>query len=172
MNTPTIEQLRAALDAWQPGGRDGWTSPGEAKAPLSERDVEVLIEACAGDGVLSAAQFEKLVCVIGVQQGLDYRWQCYIGKTVYGKRRKVDIVLRHATTGHRLAVECKYQEVSGTADEKLPYAVLNQKTLPIPGVIVFGGRGWSDGSLPWLCANAQATDLANWLDWVRFFFGI
>jgi hypothetical protein len=172
----SMEQLTlatAALDAWTPRSTSGWVTPADAGAHLTDSDVQALVTACAeGATVINATQFEKLVCLVAMHQGLDFRWQCYIGKTIYGRRRKVDVVLRHAATGHRLAVECKFQDSSGTTDEKLPYAVLNQKTLPIPGVIVFGGKGWSDGALPWLCANAQATDLANWEDWVRFFFGV
>ncbi len=169
----SLEKLLLAVAEWEPRQKDGWIARDAANLPVSVEELERLVTADAENKTtLAASQFERLVCLVAVLQGLDYKWQCYIGKTVYGKRRKVDLVLKQSATGARLAVECKYQDTSGTADEKLPYAVLNQRTLPIPGVIVYGGHGWSDGCIPWLCANSQATDLNNWADWVRFFFGI
>src|SRR5438132_9036446 len=56
--------------------------------------------------------------------------------------------------------------VAGTADEKLPYAVLNLQTLPLPGVIVYGGGGFHQGALHWLCANTRATDIARLAEWL------
>src|SRR5205823_6552066 len=60
----------------------------------------------------------------------------------------------------------------GTADEKLPYAVLNLATLPLPGVIVYGGGGFHQGALHWLCANTRATDISRLGDWLTVFFAL
>ena len=86
--------------------------------------------------------------------------------------REVDVLFRDARNGNRLAVEAKYQRVKGTADEKLPYAVLNQETLPLPSVIVYGGGGFHLGALHWLCANARATDIAGLAEWLTVFFAL
>ena len=66
----------------------------------------------------------------------------------------------------------KYVRVAGTADEKLPYAVLNLTTLPLPGVIVYGGGGFHQGALHWLCANTRATDIARLPEWLTVFFAL
>src|SRR5205085_1066638 len=95
---------------------------------------------------LSAAEFERVIALTGSSLGLDYRRRLTVGKTIYGKDREVDVLFRDARNGNRLAVEAKYQRVTGTADEKLPYAVLNLTTLPLPGVIVYGGGGFHQGA--------------------------
>ena len=102
----------------------------------------------------------------------DARRKLVVGKTVYGRDREVDVLFRDARNGNRLAVEAKYQRVAGTADEKLPYAVLNQQTLPLPGVIVYGGGGFHLGALHWLCANTKATDIARLPEWLTVFFAL
>ena len=109
---------------------------------------------------------------MGLGLGLDYRRKLVVGKTVYGRDREVDVLFRDARNGNRLAVEAKYQRVAGTADEKLPYAVLNQQTLPLPGVIVYGGGGFHLGALHWLCANTKATDIARLPEWLTVFFAL
>jgi hypothetical protein len=119
---------------------------------------------------LSAAEFERLIALIGVQLGLDYRRKLTVGKTIYGKDREVDLLFRHGEL--RIAVEAKYQHGRGTADEKLPYAAKNLETLPLPGVIVYGGGGFSPGALHWLCANTKATDVAHLSEWLAVFFAL
>ena len=121
---------------------------------------------------LTAAEFERLIALFGLGLGLDYRRKLVVGKTVYGRDREVDVLFRDGRNGNRLAVEAKYQRVAGTADEKLPYAVLNQKTLPLPGVIVYGGGGFHLGALHWLCANTKATDIARFPEWLTVFFAL
>jgi len=121
---------------------------------------------------LSAAEFERLIAAAGLGLGLDYRRKLVVGKTVYGRDREVDVLFRDARNGNRLVVEAKYQRVAGTADEKLPYAVLNQQTLPLPGVIVYGGGGFHLGALHWLCANTKATDIARLPEWLTVFFAL
>src|SRR5256885_7449468 len=97
---------------------------------------------------LSALEFERVIALVGLSLGLDCRRRLTVGKTIYGKDREVDVLFRDARNGNRLAVEAKYQRVTGTADEKLPYAVLNLATLPLPGVIVYGGGGVPPGRPP------------------------
>src|SRR5256885_10441922 len=102
---------------------------------------------------LSALEFERVIALVGLSLGLDCRRRLTVGKTIYGKDREVDVLFRDARNGNRLAVEAKYQRVTGTADEKLPYAVLNLATLPLPGVIVYGGGGVPHRGLPPPCAQ-------------------
>src|SRR5256885_11249048 len=102
---------------------------------------------------LSALEFERVIALVGLSLGLDCRRRLTVGKTIYGKDREVDVLFRDARNGNRLAVEAKYQRVTGTADEKLPYAVLNLATLPLPGVIVYGGGGVPPGAVPSLVAE-------------------
>jgi hypothetical protein len=166
-----IPDLLAALIAWDPGGVDNWVIASRASLPLTAEEARLL--AARVDSLeLAAAEFERLIALVGSSLGLDYRRRLTVGKTIYGKDREVDVLFRDARNGNRLAVEAKYQRVAGTADEKLPYAVLNMATLPLPGVIVYGGGGFHQGALHWLCANTRATDIARLAEWLTVFFAL
>lgn len=70
-----------------------------------------------------------------------------LGKTIIGKNRKLDCLVLRKTDQRALALECKYQQVAGTTDEKIPYALLDLEALWIPGCLVYAGEGWSEGVL-------------------------
>jgi|GEM_PF-1192058 len=166
-------ELIALLRAWEPGGTDRWVLGGEEAARLPMTQVECRTLARQIDEhELSSGEFERLIALSGLTLGLDFRRKLTVGKTIYGRDREVDVLFRHAQSGNRLAVEAKYQRVKGTADEKLPYAVLNLTTLPLPGVIVYGGGGFHEGALHWLCANTKATDIARLPEWLTVFFAL
>ena len=166
-----VPELFAALRGWDPGGLDRWVVAADGALPLTAEEARLL--ASRVDALeLSPPEFERVIALVGVTLGLDYRRKLTVGKTIYGKDREVDVLFRDARNGNRLAVEAKYQRVTGTADEKLPYAVLNLATLPLPGVIVYGGGGFHLGALHWLCANTRATDIARLAEWLSVFFAL
>jgi PD-(D/E)XK nuclease superfamily domain len=70
-----------------------------------------------------------------------------LGKTIIGKDRKIDVFVVRAPDQRAIAIECKYQEVQGTTDEKIPYALEDLRALWIPGCLVYAGDGWSSGVL-------------------------
>src|SRR5205814_9387400 len=159
-----VPELIAALRAWEPGGIGSWVLAAKAQLPLTAEECRLLAQKI--DALeLSAMEFERVIALVGLSLGLDCRRRLTVGKTIYGKDREVDVLFRDARNGNRLAVEAKYQRVTGTADEKLPYAALNLPTLPLPGVIVYGGGGFHQGALHWLCANTRATDFARLSVW-------
>ena len=166
-----LPELIAALRGWEPGGIGSWVVASKAQLPLTAEEAQLLAQKIE-TLELSALEFERVIALIGVCLGLDYRRRLTVGKTIYGKDREVDVLFRDARNGNRLAVEAKYQRVTGTADEKLPYAVLNLATLPLPGVIVYGGGGFHQGALHWLCANTRATDISRLGDWLTVFFAL
>jgi hypothetical protein len=163
----------AALRTWDAQGLGGWMIAREIihKLPLAPDEVQALASALP-EVELTAPEFERLIALVGAHLGLDYRRKLLVGKTIYGKDREVDLLFRDPRTGMRLAVEAKYQRVAGTADEKLPYAAKNLETLPLPGVIVYGGGGFNLGALHWLCANTRATDVARLAEWLTVFFAL
>ncbi len=168
-----LPDLFAALRNWDPMGLDRWVIAADEKARLPLTPEEARLLASRVDSLeLSPQEFERIIALSGVSLGLDYRRKLTVGKTIYGKDREVDVLFRDARNGSRLAVEAKYQRVAGTADEKLPYAVLNLQTLPLPGVIVYGGGGFHLGALHWLCANTRATDIARLVEWLTVFFAL
>jgi len=49
-------------------------------------------------------------------------------------------------------IECKWQQVSGSVDEKLPYLYLNCiENMPEDHIIlIIDGKGWKEGAIQWL----------------------
>ena len=81
-----------------------------------------------------------------------YVRQHSIGLGIYQTPIKVDFFIRarqHYPDG--LVIESKWQDVSGSADEKLPYLVANiRECFPSPAVIVIDGDGFRSGAILWL----------------------
>lgn len=90
------------------------------------------------------------------RRGLSVYDEVTLGTSIIGKRRRIDLFL-HERDGNRvLALECKYQDSSGTADEKLPYALQDLAALRVPACVVYAGSGFSAGVLHLL----QGSELA------------
>ncbi len=86
-----------------------------------------------------------IVSVYG-PRGISLYDELTIGTSIIGKPRRVDL-LALDTTGRGLALECKYQDSSGTVDEKIPYALADLDALKMPAILVYAGAGFSDGVL-------------------------
>lgn len=86
-------------------------------------------------------------------RGLRVFREVNIGKSVIGKNRRIDVF---AVCGDKaLAIECKFQQTSGTTDEKIPYALKDVAAMWVPAVIVYSGDGWSDGVRHMLRSDTQ-----------------
>lgn len=68
-----------------------------------------------------------------------------IGKSIIGKNRRIDVMVVCEEQNHAVAIECKYQSVKGTVDEKIPYALQDMESMQMDGYIVYSGDGFSDG---------------------------
>lgn len=79
-------------------------------------------------------------------RGLRVYDEVLLGTSIIGKQRRIDLFVL-GPEGLALCVECKYQDSSGTADEKIPYAINDMASQRIPGVIVYAGSGFSAGVL-------------------------
>lgn len=72
------------------------------------------------------------------------------GADLYGKERKCDFILYHPARYPRaLILESKWQQSSGSVDEKFPFLVLTIKESRLDTVVVLGG-GYSAGAERWL----------------------
>jgi hypothetical protein len=89
------------------------------------------------------------------QRGLQVYEEVYLGTTIIGKQRRIDLFVL-GPDSKALCVECKYQDSSGTADEKIPYALNDLAAQRIPGVIVYAGGGFSAGVLHLLQGSEYA----------------
>jgi hypothetical protein len=89
-------------------------------------------------------------------RGLVVYREVPLGKSIIGKNRRIDIFALHESTDRALAVECKYQQTGGTADEKLPYTLSDLSAMHIPAFAVYAGKGFSEGVLHMLRASEIA----------------
>jgi hypothetical protein len=60
-------------------------------------------------------------------KGIVVYTEVSLGKTIIGKNRKLDVLALRKADQRALALEAKYQEVQGTTDEKIPYALQADK---------------------------------------------
>lgn len=71
-------------------------------------------------------------------EGLKVYSEVWVGSRFVGKKRKLDIVLSFKDSS--LGIEAKTQQTSGTAYQKLAYAIDDSHKCPIPTLIVFSGE--------------------------------
>jgi hypothetical protein len=84
-----------------------------------------------------------------------YAKQVYIGEGIYGSDIYVDFyIIGSASISSGLIIECKWQQTSGSVDEKLPYLNLNiQKCYPTQALVLIDGGGMKAKAISWLAAQ-------------------
>jgi hypothetical protein len=110
--------------------------------PLTGREYADLI------GAYVVRNFER--------RGVAVYREVFIGKSIIGKNRIIDILVIDEARRDGLAIECKYQSSQGTVDEKIPYALDDMRAMRMPGIIVYAGGGFSPGVLHMLRASDMA----------------
>jgi len=72
--------------------------------------------------------------------------------TVYDHQGNTEFLLISKKYDLRIRIECKWQQVSGSVDEKLPYLYLNTiEAMPENSImILIDGTGWKAGAIKWL----------------------
>ncbi len=96
-----------------------------------------------------------LLCAYG-KRGIQLYEEVSLGTSIIGKQRRVDLLVVLPSGGEAIALECKYQDSSGTTDEKIPYALDDLRALRIPAVIAYAGSGFSEGVLHLLQSSSLA----------------
>ena len=90
------------------------------------------------------------------ERGIKVYEEVNVGTSIIGKQRRVDLFILSPVEKRALALECKYQDSSGTADEKIPYTLQDLAALRMPSALAYAGTGFSEGVLHLL----QASELA------------
>ena len=72
--------------------------------------------------------------------------------TIYDHNGKTEFLLLSEKFKKEIRIECKWQQTSGSVDEKLPYLYLSaiEKMPEEEIIILYGGAGWKSGAIPWL----------------------
>jgi hypothetical protein len=77
-------------------------------------------------------------------------------KTIYNTKGKTEFLLV-LTGDYHIRIECKWQQVSGSVDEKFPYLFENMKTVEEPEVIILlDGGGYKKEARNWLIEKCKA----------------
>jgi hypothetical protein len=122
--------------------------------------------------VHSGAELRDKVVELGRRLGLDARAEVRVARRLWGAVRCIDVVLTRADTGKTLGVECKYQGGGGSAEEKVPATIQDIAAWPIPGIVVFGGEGFSPNMVAYFHSTGKAVALDELDPWLRLFFGL
>ena len=119
-----------------------------------------------GDGLATA------VVALGAELGLEAREQVRVARRIWGAERRIDVVLIHPVSRKTLGLECKFQAVVGSAEEKIPATIKDIDAWPIPGLVVFAGAGFSDNMRSFLVSTGKAVELDELRPWLCLFFGL
>ncbi|MEJ7729267.1 MAG: PD-(D/E)XK nuclease superfamily protein [Polyangiaceae bacterium] len=122
--------------------------------------------------VQSGDQLCKIVVALGLDLGLQAREQFKLGRRIWGAERRIDVILTNPADRRRLGVECKYQGTTGSAEEKIPAIVQDIAAWPIPGLVVFGGEGFSNHMRSFLLSTGKAIHVDDLEAWLRLYFGL
>jgi PD-(D/E)XK nuclease superfamily protein len=112
------------------------------------------------------------VAALAQSLGLDASTQVKVGRRLWGAVRKIDVVAIHPATRKTLGLECKFQGVVGTAEEKIPATIQDIVAWPIPGLVVFAGPGFSENMRAFLLSTGKAVEFEDLHQWLALFFGL
>ena len=84
-------------------------------------------------------------------------------QSIYNHSGKTEFLLLSHKHDLKIRIECKWQQVAGSVDEKLPYLYLNTiEAMPENDIIiVIDGKGWKSGSIGWLKDAVRQKKYAN-----------
>ena len=119
-----------------------------------------------GDGLV------KAVAQLAQELGLEAKEQVRVARRIWGAVRKIDVVLTHPQTRKTLGIECKFQAVTGTAEEKIPSVIEDIGAWPIPGIVVFAGEGFTENMKMFLVSTGKAVEFPELKPWLCLFFGL
>jgi len=122
--------------------------------------------------VAGGSELRDKVATLATELGLDVRTEVKVGRRLWGAVRSIDVVLTRKETGKTLGIECKYQGIGGSAEEKVPATIQDIAAWPIPGLVVFGGDGFSTNMVAFFHATGKAVSLSELEPWLRLFFGL
>ena len=122
-----------------------------AQANLTGNRLERFIENTLLDcGYQKVKDKQKLVQSRNINEP-SYTRRAHIGTTIYGTPLRCGFLVVHPQKWRQgLVIEAKWQQVSGTVDEKFPYLVHNVYASEYDTILVIDGGGYRPGALEWL----------------------
>lgn len=116
----------------------------------------------------TGAVLEEMILPALKRGGYDYQTQQHIGQRFGGGKHFVDVIAKR--DDQRFLVSLKWQQVSGTAEQKVPFEVICLADAVLTGTfskayLVLGGEGWKlrnfyiGGGLKQHLAHAESVDI-------------
>jgi len=109
---------------------------------------------------------------LGKRIGLEVREQFKVARRIWGAERRIDVILKDPRTTKTLGIECKFQSVGGTAEEKIPTTIQDIRAWPIDGLVVFAGPGFTVNMKAFLISTGKAVEFDDLEPWLRLYFGL
>jgi hypothetical protein len=127
------------------------TKPGGSIANATGSILENFVENTLKTRGYEFVDKKKFKIALSLNQKI-YTTQFHLAETIYGSKWNIDFVLHNPKQPPiSLIIECKWQQVGGSVDEKYPYVVANIKEQsPYPAIILLDGEGYKAGSKEWL----------------------
>ena len=122
--------------------------------------------------VANGDELARAVAQLGRDLGLEAMEQVRVARRIWGAERYIDVVLIYPQTRKTLGLECKYQAVRGTAEEKIPATIKDIEAWPIPGLVVFAGEGFTENMRSFLISTGKAVEFDELKPWLCLFFGL
>lgn len=122
--------------------------------------------------VANGDELAKAVVDLGRELGLEPMEQVRVARRIWGAERFIDVVLTHPLSRKTLGIECKFQGVRGTAEEKIPATIKDIEAWPIPGLVVFAGEGFTENMRSFLISTGKAVEFEELTPWLCLFFGL
>jgi len=122
--------------------------------------------------VAKGDELVKAVAGLGRELGLEPMEQVRVARRIWGAERFIDVVLTHPQSRKTLGIECKFQGVRGTAEEKIPATIKDIEAWPIPGLVVFAGEGFTENMRSFLISTGKAVEFEELTPWLCLFFGL
>ncbi len=122
--------------------------------------------------VTNGDELVKAIADLGRKLGLEVKEQVRVARRIWGAKRNIDVVFTHQQTRKTLGIECKYQSVGGTAEEKIPSTIQDIAAWPIPGLVVFKGDGFTENMKSFLISTGKAVELDDLEPWLQLYFGL
>ena len=122
--------------------------------------------------VANGNELAQAVVQLGRELGLETMEQVRVARRIWGAERFIDVVLIDPQTRKTLGLECKFQAVRGTAEEKIPATIKDIEAWPIPGLVVFAGEGFTENMRSFLISTGKAVEFDELKPWLCLFFGL
>lgn len=113
-------------------------------------------EPFAGSAAMYLNVVDKKPNIFSFKQIDNFLFEDYPFETVYGTKGRSEFLLRAPQFMDDTRIECKWQQVGGTVDEKYPYLLLNMEKCPENDIIIiYGGGGYREEAIGWMQTQAE-----------------